>query len=114
MAATLPSELAHWVTLWAHNPADMPKPIPEDEFGHLDLGDLNVWLWSCTMAPETHKGTFIHTMWNIFLTPGRWADLVGDNSWALPVANNLHNNVIAHWAWQEGSMPDGINPQFLV
>ena len=53
MAATLPPELAHWVALWACNPAGMPKPIQEDEFSHLDLGDLDVWLWSCTMALKT-------------------------------------------------------------
>ena len=95
MATTLPPELAHWVALWAHNPVGVPKPIQEEEFGHLDLGDLNIWLWSCTMAPETHKGVFIHTIWDIFLTPGRWVDLAGNNGWALPVANNLHNNTLA-------------------
>ena len=44
--------------------------------------------------------------------PREMADLVGDNGWALPVADNLHNNV--RWAWQEGLMPDGVNPQFLA
>ena len=29
--------------------------------------DLNIWLWSHMMAPETHKGVFIHTVWDIFV-----------------------------------------------
>ena len=36
------------------------------------------------------------------------------NIWALPVADDLCNNVTAHWAWQEGSTPDGIDSQFLA
>ena len=59
VAATLPPELAYWVGHWACNPAGVPKPIREDEFGHLDLGNLDVWLWSRTVAPETYKGKFI-------------------------------------------------------
>ena len=68
VAATLPPELAYWVGHWAHNPAGVPKPIREDEFGCLDLGDLDVWLWSRTVAPETYKGKFIAALWDIFLT----------------------------------------------
>ena len=65
----------------------MPKPNQEDEFGCLDLGDLNVWLWSHTMAPETHKGVFIHTVWDIFLTLERWVDLAGEKSQWLGTAH---------------------------
>ena len=82
VAATLPPELAYWVGHWAHNPAGVPKPIQEDEFGRLDLGDLDVWLRSCTVAPETYKGKFIAALWDIFLTIGRWAELAGDDRWA--------------------------------
>ena len=71
VAATLPPELAYWVGHWARNPAGVPKPIRKDEFGRLDLGDLNVWLWSRTVAPETYKGKFIAALWDIFLTIGR-------------------------------------------
>ena len=94
MAATLPPELAYWVGHWARNPAGVPKTICEDEFGRLDLGDLDVWLWSRTVAPETYKGKFIAALWDIFLTIGRWAELVSDNGWALPTANDLHNNIL--------------------
>ena len=95
MAATLPPELAYWVGHWACNPAGVPKPICEDEFGRLDLGNLNVWLWSHTVAPETYKGKFITALWDIFLTIGRWAELAGNDGWALPTADDLHNNILA-------------------
>ena len=114
MATTLPPKLAHLVTLWAHNPMGMPKPIQEDEFGHLDLGNLDVWPRAIQWPQTPHKGTFIHATWDIFLTPGRWVDLVGDNGWALPVADDLHNKILARWAWQEGSTPDSVNPQYLA
>ena len=94
VTATLPPELAYWVGHWARNPAGVPKPIREDEFGHLDLGDLDVWLWSHTVAPETYKGKFITALWDIFLTIGRWAELVSNDRWALPTADNLHNNIL--------------------
>ena len=95
MVATLPPELAYWVSHWVCNPAGVPKPIREDEFGHLDLGDLDVWLWSHTVAPETHKGKLIAALWDIFLTIGRWVELAGDNGWALPTADDLCNNILA-------------------
>ena len=47
------------------------------------------------MAPETHKGKFIAALWDIFLTIGRWAELAGNDGWALPTADNLHNNIPA-------------------
>ena len=55
VAATLPPELAYWVGHWARNPAGVPKRICKDEFGHLDLGDLDVWL------------KFIAALWDILL-----------------------------------------------
>ena len=85
VAATLPPELAYWVGHWARNPASVPKPIREDEFGCLDLGDLDIWLWSRTVAPETYKGKFIAALWDIFLTIGRWAELAGDDGCACPL-----------------------------
>ena len=114
VAATLPPELAYWVGHWARNPAGVPKPIRKDEFGCLDLGDLDVWLWSRTVAPETYKGKFIAALWDIFLTIGRWAELVGDDGWALPTANNLCNNILAQWAWEDGSAPDDVEPWCLA
>ena len=60
MVATLSPELAFWVSHWAHNPTGVPKPIREDELNCLNLGDLNVWLWSHTVAPETHKDKFYY------------------------------------------------------
>ena len=39
VAATLPPELAYWVSHWARNPTGVPKPIREDELSRLDLGD---------------------------------------------------------------------------
>ena len=47
IAATLPPELAYWVGHWARNPAGVPKPIREDEFSRLDLGDLEIGRASC-------------------------------------------------------------------
>ena len=114
VAATLPPELAYWVSHWAHNPAGVPKPIREDEFGCLDLGDLDVWLWSHTVAPETYKGKFIAALWDIFLTIGRWVELAGDDGWALPTADNLRNNILTRWAWEDGSTPDNVEPQHLA
>jgi len=96
------------------NPMGMPKPICEDEFGRLDIGDLDIWLWSHTVAPDTHKGTFIMSLWSIFLTIGRWEELVDGANWALPVANHLCNNVLAHWVWQDGSDTDHVDPSLLV
>ena len=72
MEAMLPPELSHWVSYWEHNPAGVPKPIQEDEFSHLDIGNLDIWLWSRTLAPDTHKDVFIASLWDIFLTIGRW------------------------------------------
>jgi len=57
-----PPELSHWVSYWACNPMGMPKPIHKDEFGRLDIGDLDVWLWSHTLAPDTHKEVFITSL----------------------------------------------------
>ena len=45
------------------------------------------------MAPETYKGKFITALWDIFLTIGRWAELAGNNGWALPTTDNLCNNI---------------------
>ena len=47
------------------------------------------------MAPETYKGKFIAALWDIFLTIGRWVELAGDDGWALPTTDNLHNNILA-------------------
>jgi len=93
--AMLPPELSYWVSHWARNPVGMPKPIREDEFGRLDIGDLDVWLWSRMVASDTHKDVFIMSLWSIFLTIGRWEELVDGANWALPVANHLRNNIIA-------------------
>ena len=114
VAATLPPELAYWVGHWACNPAGVPKPIREDEFSCLDLGDPDVWLWSCTVAPETYKGKFIAALWDIFLTIGRWVELASDDRWALPTADNLRNNILTQWVWEDRSAPDNVKPRHLV
>ena len=41
-------------------------------------------------------------------------ELAGDNRWALPTANNLHNNILAQWAWEDRSTQDDIKPWHLV
>ena len=66
------------------------------------------------MAPETYKGKFIAALWDIFLTIGRWAELASDDGWALPTADNLHNNILARWAWEDGSAPDNVEPRRLA
>ena len=66
------------------------------------------------MAPETYKGKFIAALWDIFLTIGRWAELVSDNGWALPTTDNLHNNILAQWVWEDGSALDDVEPQRLA
>ena len=66
------------------------------------------------MAPETYKGKFIAALWDIFLTIGRWAELAGDDRWVLPTADNLRNNILARWAWEDGSTLDNIEPRRLV
>ena len=106
--------MAYWVGHWAHNPAGVPKPLREDKFGRLDLGDLDVWLWSRTVAPETYKGKFIAALWDIFLTIGRWVELAGDDGWALPTADDLRNNILGQWAWDDGSALDNIKPRCLA
>ena len=109
-----PPELAYWVGHWARNPASVPKHTQEDEFSCLDLGDLNIWLWSHTVAPDTCKGKFIAALWDIFLTIGRWVELASDNGWALPTANDLHNNILTQWAWEDGSTLDNVKPRHLA
>ena len=66
------------------------------------------------MAPETYKGKFIAALWDIFLTIGSWAELVGDDRWPLPTANNLRNNILARWAWEDRSAPDNVEPRHLA
>ena len=66
------------------------------------------------MAPETYKGKFITALWDIFLTVGRWAELASDDRWALPTADNLRNNILAQWVWENRSAPDNVEPQHLV
>jgi len=90
------------------------QPIREDEFGRLDIGDLDVWLWSRTVAPDTHKDAFITSLWSIFLTIGRWEVLVDGANWALPVADHLRNNILARWAWQDGSDTNHVDPSLLA
>ena len=92
----------------------VPKPIQEDEFGRLNLGDIDVWLWSHTVAPDTYKGKFISALWDIFLEMGRWAELASNNRWVLPTADDLRNNVFAWWTWPDGSIKNDINPHYLA
>ena len=66
------------------------------------------------MAPETYKGKFIAALWDIFLTIGRWVELAGDDGWALPTADNLRNNILTRWAWEDGSAPDNVKPWRLT
>ena len=66
------------------------------------------------MAPETYKGKFITALWDIFLTIGRWVELAGNDRWALPTADNLCNNILAKWAWEDGSAPDNVEPRHLA
>ena len=51
------------------------------------------------------------SLWDIFLTIGRWAELAGDDGWALPTADDLCNNILARWAWDDRSAPDNIEPR---
>ena len=53
-------------------------------------------------------------LWDIFLTIGRWAELVSNDRWALPTADNLHNNILTRWVWEDRSAPDDVEPQCLA
>ena len=66
------------------------------------------------MAPETYKGKFIAALWDIILTIGRWVELASDDRWALPTADDLRNNILARWVWDDRSTPDNVKPRRLV
>ena len=41
-------------------------------------------------------------------------ELAGDDGWALPTTDNLRNNILARWAWEDGSAPDNVEPRRLA
>src|SRR6266481_2186786 len=99
----LPAELQEHIVVWAKNPATLPHPIHEDQPGQLNLVDLDVWIWSHKIAPAMHKGLFLKALWDIFLIPGRWEQLVGKTNWTAPGTDHLHDHTSKTWTWLEGS-----------
>ena len=99
-----PTDLQYWISYWSRNPGGIPLPICEDGFGQLELTDIDIWLWACTITPTTHKDEFQLALWNIFLKAGRWEELVNKTVWAIPTTNNLRD-VGGPWLCPTGTDP---------
>ena len=66
-----PDDIRHWIEEWSWNPIGMPRAIREEDQGHLNEDDLDVWLWYQSIVPKTHNSLFERIVWrDIFLTPG--------------------------------------------
>ena len=75
-----PVNIRHWIEEWSWNPIGMPRAICEEDQGHLNEDDLDVWLWYRGIIPKTHDSLFERIVWHdIFLTPGRFITLVGNH-----------------------------------
>ena len=54
--------------------------ICEEDQGHLNEDDLDVWLLYRGIVPKTHDSLFERIIWcDIFLTQGRFVMLVGNH-----------------------------------
>ena len=40
-----PDDICYWIREWSWNPTGMPQPIHEEDQGHLNEDDLDVWPW---------------------------------------------------------------------
>jgi len=65
----MPEDFQHWVGRGHGNPIGVPHAICEDGQGHLNMDDLDIWLWYRVIVPKTHAGLFKRLVWrDIFLT----------------------------------------------
>ena len=62
--------------------------------------------------PRASRVQYI-ALWNIFLTPGRWEELVNKTTWAIPTTNNLRD-VGGPWLWPAGTDPAQIDSVYLA
>ena len=86
----MPDNFQHLVRQWSQNPIGVLRAIREDGQGHLNMDDLDVWLWYCVIVPKTHNSLFKRLVWcNILLTPGRFAMLAGNIKWLMPLIAQL-------------------------
>jgi hypothetical protein len=60
---------------WVRNPVGIPPPICDDGPG-LNIIDVDMYLWVCTITPKESKDLFTKMLLGIFSTPGRWEQLV--------------------------------------
>jgi len=50
----MPKDFRHWVGQWSQNPIGVLHAICEDGQGHLNMDDLDIWLWYHVIVPKTH------------------------------------------------------------
>ena len=60
--------------------------ICEEDQGHLNEDDLDIWLWYRGIIPKTHNGLFERIVWHdIFLTLERFVELMGNPEQLTPL-----------------------------
>ena len=80
MDVDTPDDIRCWIEEWSQNPIGMPRAIHEEDQGHLNEDDLDVWLWYQSIVPKSHDGLFERIVWrDIFLTLGRFVTLAGNH-----------------------------------
>ena len=52
-----PDDICHWIEEWSWNPIGMPRAICEEDQGHLNEDDLDIWLWYGTTEASYQKPT---------------------------------------------------------
>ena len=88
MEVDTPDDISYWIGQWSQNPIGMPQVIHEEDQGCLNEDDLDVWLWYRGIIPRPMTTSLRGSsgLWrDIFLTPGRFIELMGNPS-------NLHHS----------------------
>ena len=94
----LPPDIQNGVGYWAQNLEGIPHPIREMH-GHLLEEDIDILLWSHHVAPKQHRNEFLDMLWNIFVIPDAWANLVVD-TWIVPMNQVLCDLPMdVFWEW---------------
>ena len=105
-----PDDICRWIKEWSRKPIGMPQAIREEDQGHLNKDNLDVWLWYRGIVPKTHNSLFERIIWHdIFLTPGRFVMLAGNHECLTPLLAQLRECPMGrHWAWPDDTTPDTV------